>query len=160
MTQFTITYRGTVYPWQCDHMGHMNVMWYAGRFDEACWQILAMLGLTPSRLRKEGVAMAAVEQRTEYKRELHAGDVISIRSAALQIGEKSIQFLHEMRNDETEEIAATSAIVGVCLSAASRKAQPLPLDVREWALRTINNQEDGSSLYSGRNSGDAGTNEN
>jgi len=24
------TYRGTVYPWQCDHVGHMNIMWYAG----------------------------------------------------------------------------------------------------------------------------------
>lgn len=23
---FPVTYRGTVYPWQCDHMGHMNVM--------------------------------------------------------------------------------------------------------------------------------------
>jgi acyl-CoA thioester hydrolase len=22
------TYRGTVYPWQCDHVGHMNIMWY------------------------------------------------------------------------------------------------------------------------------------
>src|SRR6266542_3912128 len=22
-----ITYRGVVYPWQCDHMGHLNVMW-------------------------------------------------------------------------------------------------------------------------------------
>ena len=32
-----ITYRGTVYPWQCDHMGHMNVMWYVGKFDEASW---------------------------------------------------------------------------------------------------------------------------
>lgn len=26
-----ITYRGAVYPWQCDHMGHthMNVMFYS-----------------------------------------------------------------------------------------------------------------------------------
>jgi hypothetical protein len=23
------TYRGTVYPWQCDHVGHMNIMWMA-----------------------------------------------------------------------------------------------------------------------------------
>jgi len=30
-----ITYRGLVYPWHCDHMGHMNVMWYTGKFDEA-----------------------------------------------------------------------------------------------------------------------------
>jgi acyl-CoA thioester hydrolase len=25
-----ITYRGAVYPWHCDHRGHMNVMWYVG----------------------------------------------------------------------------------------------------------------------------------
>ena len=24
-----ITYRGVVYPWQCDHMGHMNVFFHA-----------------------------------------------------------------------------------------------------------------------------------
>jgi acyl-CoA thioester hydrolase len=29
-----LTYRGTVYPWQRDHIGHMNVMWYVGKFDE------------------------------------------------------------------------------------------------------------------------------
>jgi acyl-CoA thioester hydrolase len=48
MSEWKITYRGIVYPWYCDHMGHMNVMWYAGKFDEACWQLLAMLGLHPS----------------------------------------------------------------------------------------------------------------
>ena len=30
-----ITYRGTVHPWHCDHMGHMDVMGHVGRFDEA-----------------------------------------------------------------------------------------------------------------------------
>jgi len=30
MTEFHVTYRGTVYPWHCDHIGHMNVMWYSG----------------------------------------------------------------------------------------------------------------------------------
>ena len=39
------TYRGTVYPWQCDHVGHMNVMWYVGQFDEANWNLLARIGL-------------------------------------------------------------------------------------------------------------------
>ena len=40
------TYRGTVYPWQCDHVGHMNIMWYVGKFDEANWNLFARLGLT------------------------------------------------------------------------------------------------------------------
>jgi hypothetical protein len=35
------TYRGTVYPWQCDHVGHMNIMWYVGKFDEANWNLFA-----------------------------------------------------------------------------------------------------------------------
>ena len=35
------TCRGTVYPWQCDHMNHMNVMWYVGKFDEATWNLTA-----------------------------------------------------------------------------------------------------------------------
>ncbi len=39
------TYRGTVYPWHCDHIGHMNVMWYVGKFDEASWNMFARLGL-------------------------------------------------------------------------------------------------------------------
>jgi len=29
------TYRGVAYPWSMDHMGHMNVASYTGRFDEA-----------------------------------------------------------------------------------------------------------------------------
>ena len=26
MAEPLVTYRGTVYPWHCDHVGHMNVM--------------------------------------------------------------------------------------------------------------------------------------
>lgn len=37
-----LTFKGTVYPWHCDHMGHMNVMWYTGRFDEATWAFLGL----------------------------------------------------------------------------------------------------------------------
>src|SRR6516165_2626854 len=43
----SITYKGTVYPWQCDHIGHMNIMWYVSKFDEANWNFFATLGLTP-----------------------------------------------------------------------------------------------------------------
>ena len=86
-----ITYRGTVYPWHCDHMGHMNVMWYVGKFDEATWHLFARLGLTPSFLRESGRGMAAVEQTIQYKRELLAGDLITIRSSVIGLKEKSIR---------------------------------------------------------------------
>jgi len=128
-----VTYRGVVYPSHCDHMGHMNVMWYVGKFDEATWQLLASLGLTASRLSEQNCGMAAVEQHIEYKRELRAGDVITVRSAILEIKEKSVRLSHEMRNDVTGEIAATTVIVGVYFDTVERKARPLPEDVREKA---------------------------
>jgi len=57
-----LTYRGAVYPWHCDHMGHMNAMWYVGKFDEATWQLFAAVGLTAAWLRTNDRGMAAVEQ--------------------------------------------------------------------------------------------------
>jgi acyl-CoA thioester hydrolase len=133
MSEPTLTYRGTVYPWQCDHMGHMNVMWYVGKFDEATWQLLAKLGLSPSRLKNEGLGMAAVEQQIAYKRELRAGDLITIRSSVQEIKDKSIRFTHEMTNDETGELAASTVLVGICIDSATRRAASLPADVRASA---------------------------
>jgi acyl-CoA thioester hydrolase len=131
MIESPVTYRGTVYPHQCDHMGHMNVMWYVGKFDEACWQLLSAFGLTPSRMRRDGIVMAAVEGHIVFKRELRAGDVITVRSEILDVGNKSVRIAHEMRNDDTGETVASMIVVGVHLDAISRKASPLPPDVRE-----------------------------
>ena len=116
------TYRGTVYPWQCDHVGHMNIMWYVGKFDEANWNLFARLGLTPSYFRESGRGMAAVQQNITYKRELLAGDIVEVRSRLLEIRDKSVRFLHEMRNAETGEIAAICEFVGVHMDRQARKS--------------------------------------
>jgi acyl-CoA thioester hydrolase len=131
MAESIVTYRGTVYPWHCDHMGHMNVMWYVGKFDEATWHILAAMGAGPSRLREEGFGLVAVEQHIEYKRELRAGDLLTIRSSVLEAGEKTVRFLHSMTNEESGELAATMRVIGVCIDTTARKARPLPHDIRE-----------------------------
>jgi acyl-CoA thioester hydrolase len=131
MAEPILTYLGTIYPWHCDHMGHMNVMWYVGKFDEATWQLFASVGLPSSRLRQEGIGLVAVEQRIEYKRELLAGDTISIRSTFQEVREKALLFSHEMTNQETQEVAARTFLTGVCIDLKTRKARPLPSDVRE-----------------------------
>jgi acyl-CoA thioester hydrolase len=130
------TYRGTVYPWQCDHVGHMNIMWYVGKFDEANWSLL-----TPSYLRESGRGMAAVQQNISYKRELLAGDIVEVTSRLLEIGEKSIRFLHEMRNAETGEIAATCEITGVHMDRQARKSVPFAPAIREVAMAHLSPSE-------------------
>jgi acyl-CoA thioester hydrolase len=127
-----VTYRGTVYPWHCDHMGHMNVMWYVGKFDEATWNLFAHLGLTPSYLRDADRGMVAVEQRLTYKREVVAGDVVVVRSRVLEVRDKVLRFSHEMSNSESQLVAVTE-LTGVHIDRTARKSCPLPRAVLDRA---------------------------
>jgi acyl-CoA thioester hydrolase len=131
------TYRGTVYPWQCDHIGHMNIMWYVGKFDEANWNLFARVGLTPSYLRDSGSGLAAVQQNITYKRELLAGDIVEIKSSLLEIRERSIRFRHEMRNAETGEVAAVCEITGVHMDRQARKSAPFADTIRRTAAKLL-----------------------
>ncbi len=134
-----ITYQGMVYPWHCDHMGHMNVMWYVGKFDEATWHLFASMGITPTYIRDNERGMVAVEQHIAYKRELLAGDVIVIRSGILEMKKKVIRFCHEMRNEDTGEIAAITVLTGIHIDRRIRKSSPFPADVLKRGLKMIVN---------------------
>jgi acyl-CoA thioester hydrolase len=123
------TYRGVVYPWQMDHMDHMNVQFYAARFDEATWHLFAALGMTSSYFKANRRGMAALEQRTLYKRELHAGALIRISSELLEMKPKTIRFLHRMYDTEREEEVATTELVGAHIDTGARKAVPFPDDI-------------------------------
>jgi len=125
----TPTCIGTVYPWHCDHMGHMNVMHYVGRFDEATWQLFGRLGLTPDWLLANHRGMAAVEQILRYQRELRAGALFEIRSRVLAATEKSIRFEHVMRFAGTESLAATCELTGLHLDTQARRATAFPDDI-------------------------------
>ena len=131
------TYRGTVYPWHCDHMEHMNVMWYVGKFDEGTWNFFTDLGMTPSFMRANNRGMAAVDQRIAYQRELHAGDTVAIRTGVIEVREKLVRFFHEMRNGETNEVAAITLLVGVHMNTQTRKSCPLPESVAAQARQHI-----------------------
>ena len=113
MNKLDITYRGTVAQWHCDHMGHMNVMWYVGKFDEATW--------------------AAVQQNITYRRELLAGDTVAVRSAFLEVRERVAKFVHEMRNAVTGEISAICVLTGVQIDTQTRKSCPFPAQLAERA---------------------------
>jgi acyl-CoA thioester hydrolase len=124
-----LTYRGVVQPRHCDLMGHMNVMWYTGKFDEATWALFATVGLHSGYIRDQKRGMVAVQQNTTYKKELLAGDVVSIRSRFLEVREKVLLLKHELINDQTGEIAATTELTGVHLDMVSRKSCPFPEEI-------------------------------
>jgi acyl-CoA thioester hydrolase len=128
-----VTYRGAVYASHCDHIGHMNIVSYGAKFDEANWVFFCEIGLTPSYLRSEHHGMAGVQQTISYSKELFAGDVIEIRTRVLEVTEKRMRVRHEMRNIETGALAAASEITSVHLDKQAHKACALPDAVRAAA---------------------------
>jgi len=131
------TYRGAIYPWHCDHMGHMNVMWYVGKFDEATWNLFALAGVTAASLKEDKRGMAAVQQNITYKRELHAGDTVVVRSAFLEVREKTAKFVHEMRHGVTGEVSAICVLTGVSIDTQTRKSCPLPAEIVERGRKLV-----------------------
>jgi acyl-CoA thioester hydrolase len=115
----------------------MNVMWYTARFDEATWHLFHQIGITPSYMRNKLRGMAGVQQDTTYKQELFAGDLITVWSRIVEMREKVIRFFHEMRNEETQAIAATTMLTAVHLNRETRKSCPFPAEVLQHGKRLI-----------------------
>ena len=62
------------------------------------------------------------DQHISYIQELHAGDIITIRTTLVEIKEKSIRFVHEMAHDETNEVVARTTLKAVHLDTEARKS--------------------------------------
>jgi acyl-CoA thioester hydrolase len=132
-----VTYCGVIYPQQCDHMGHLNVQHYVARFDEATWRLMAAIGVTPSYIQENQCGVAAIRQNIAYRRELLAGDHVTIRSGILEMSPKQMLFYHEMKNDETGQIAAATVITAVHMDLKTRRACPFPAAIVESANTLI-----------------------
>jgi acyl-CoA thioester hydrolase len=127
------TQRGVVYPWVIDHVGHMNVQFYTARFDEATWQFLAHLGLTPEFLARNDRGAVAADQRTQYRREVLAGTLLHATTELLALGRKSIRFVHRMYDSVTGEEIASTEFVGVYFDTVGRVSAELPPSAHERA---------------------------
>lgn len=123
------TYRGVVYPWQLDHMDHMNVQFYTAFFDAATWHLFAMLGMTATYFREQHRGMAALDMRTLFKRELHAGALVRITSEVLEAKPRTLRFLHRMYESESGAEAASAEIVGAHIDTVARKSVPFPAEI-------------------------------
>ena len=135
--ELPITYRGVVHPWQCDVMGHMNVVYYASKFDDAAWQFLSMLGIDAAYFEKTRCGVAALEQHITYVSELHAGATVTVRSGLIELTEKVVRIRHEMRNNSTGGLSAAMILTIVHFDTRRRKSCPFPQNVHARAQEYI-----------------------
>jgi acyl-CoA thioester hydrolase len=130
MAEYVETYRGIVYPWHCDHMGHMNVQHYVGMFDQAVGHLMFALGFTRQSDQAAQRGFADRKQILEYRKELPVGSLVRIESGVLELGNTSMRYLSRMLDVETGDVAATCESVTVYFDLEARKAVPIPDDLR------------------------------
>lgn len=126
------THRGVVYPWLCDSMGHMNTQFYAAMYDQATFHFLSALA-PYATLASSGRGWADVRQVVEYKHEARSGALVVIRSTLTRVGTKSVTYIHEMRNVETDVVHSTSEQVTVLFDLKARKAIEIDEEIRTRA---------------------------
>ncbi len=131
-----------MYPWQADHMGHMNVQFYVAKFDSATWQLFGAVGMTREWLSANSRGMAAVEQTIKYSAELVPGDLVVMQSAVMAITAKTLRFRHVMMNCVSDEEAASTELVAVHMDLVDRSSHPFPDSIRERVEEVIASQAD------------------
>lgn len=137
MTKDVETYRGFVYPWEMDHVGHMNVQFYVRRFDEASWHFLLALGIGSLYLRDNRRGVVALEQNVRYRREVLAGSLLVIRTRLLEISEKRARYVHVMADCEREEVTADMELLVTQIDTERRRSVPWPTHVVDLGRRWL-----------------------
>ena len=129
-----VTFIGVAHPWMCDVMGHMNVRHYTGMFDDASFQLL---GHTAGKIPDESFGWADVRSTTEYKQEVPAGDLLTIRSHVLKVGRSSITFRQMMVGSLDGELRAVNETTTVCFDKIARRSLELGSGMRVRAEKLL-----------------------
>jgi acyl-CoA thioester hydrolase len=129
-----VTFIGVVHPWMCDVMGHMNVRHYAAMFDDASFQLL---GHIAGKIPDESFGWADVRSTTDYKKEMPAGDLLTIRSQVLKVGRSSITFRQTMAGSLDGELRAINETTSVCFDKIARHSLELEPAMRMRAEKLV-----------------------
>lgn len=92
----------------------------------------------------------AADQRTQYRREVLAGTLLHISTELLEVGRKSIRFVHRMYDSETDEEVAVRELVGVNFDTSRRSSVELPESVRARAEELLVHRGAADDRGSGR----------
>ena len=131
MGEWFETGRGVVFPWNCDHFGHMNVRWYAHHFDDAGFHLWTVAGVNHSDLRAKGMALVVARTTIDYIHELVAGELLVIRSGFIRVGNRSLTHFARMLNADTGTLCATQETTEVFFDPKARKSAPMPDYIRD-----------------------------
>ena len=119
------TFRGVVFPWHCDAMGHMSVQHQVPLLDNAVYHLLGFFGPVAGEIDGRRAGWADVSHEIRYLNELAAGDLLVLASGILSVGRSSLR--HRTILSRRSDAAACTILEGVTVrfDLDARKATPL-----------------------------------
>jgi acyl-CoA thioesterase FadM len=127
------TFKGAVLASEYDSQAHMNSQMYVSRFDQATWFLLHAVGVTPMTIKQQTLRIAIIRQSYQFLAELRGGELVTIKSGFVAVGEKYIRFVHRMFNCETGAMLATSDCTAVQASLETGKSVAMSEQLRQSA---------------------------
>ncbi len=132
MDKSLVTFVGVAHPWMCDVMGHLNVRHYAAMFDDASFQLLGHIAAEATH---PGARVGWADVRTEidYKDEIEAGSLLTIRSHVVKMGRSSVTFEQVMSGSLDGIVHAICRTTSVRFDLSARASVALDEAMRERA---------------------------
>lgn len=126
------TFRGVVFPWHCDAMGHMSVQHQVPLLDNAVYHLLGFFGPVAGEIDGRRAGWADVSHEIRYLHELAAGDLLVLASGILSVGRSSLR--HRTILSRRSDAAACTILEGVTVRFDLDARKATPLSDRERAI--------------------------
>ncbi len=131
--RMAILSRAEVAAWHVDHTGVMPPRFFFDRMAGGVPFLLAGMGLDRPYMLRHGLGRAAVGYRLRYLRWPRAGDCLELRSGIGLVRDKTWRFRHVFIDLADGEAVCSAEAVIVLLDLSSRRAVPLPAEIRSRA---------------------------
>ncbi|MEU2084516.1 thioesterase family protein [Streptomyces albus] len=113
----------TVRGYETDVQGHLNQAVYLQYAEHARWSVLHAAGIEQQHLLAERVGPVVLEQTVRYRRELRAGDEVTV-SCAFEWGEGKVFHVHQEIRTTDGTLAAEVTGVGGVIDLDARRLMP------------------------------------
>ena len=113
-----------------DAQWHVNNSRFLTFMEQARFEYLQHLGLFDAKSFLD-LRMIIADVHVFFKAPIVLNQKIAVHTRTAKIGNKSITFEYEIRDDETGELCATGEVVGVCYNFRSHDTTIVPVEWRK-----------------------------
>lgn len=109
-----------------DENGHLNVRHYLALYDDAEWVVFGTLDLGDEHAAAGLGGMFALEQHLTYRREVLAGDQVTVRMRLVARTPRMLHLVSYLANDTRREVAGSMEALDAYVDFATRRLSPFP----------------------------------